>query len=343
MIDGIDLLDGLLLLTIFSIGFFIIKSDIRTKRIPNGLILCAISIGMFLYGMAVIVKTVSLVHFMAIILNAFISFVVGFLIWELGLWPAGDAKLFITFSFLIPFRCYSQTHLLFFPSFAFFINIFFVYLFFGVMKAVSAGIRWLLKQCGEKRPKWKIFMRYLRRKRKAVLRSITDMKLDWMWSRFFGGGTDGSAKWGVFLKIFVRLFMLSVLAMFSEKRSFHPGALSIYFIFFWFFRTLFNMFINTVGQKKIKVSEIQAGVNLSALTIKRVQSDTALSRGLDTLRAEGLTAQQANLIRECLSSKGSGIVYAYDTIPFSPFIFLGAVVTILLEGSVLYFLGFVMR
>ena len=61
-----------------------------------------------------------------VLFNTGIAFGVGFLMWHLRVWSAGDAKLFTLFAFLLPLRFYSRSFLNYFPSFALLLNIFIV-------------------------------------------------------------------------------------------------------------------------------------------------------------------------------------------------------------------------
>ncbi|MBL7130741.1 MAG: hypothetical protein ISS45_04990, partial [Candidatus Omnitrophica bacterium] len=57
-------------------------------------------------------------------INGLISIVIAYLFWKLGIWAAGDAKLFIVYALLIPLDYYSKSYLPYFPSFALLLNIF---------------------------------------------------------------------------------------------------------------------------------------------------------------------------------------------------------------------------
>ncbi len=70
------------------------------------------------------VFTVSLIYLYRVVLNAFIALIIGFLMWRFNAWAAGDAKLFIIYSLLLPLKYYWKSCLPYFPSFALLINIF---------------------------------------------------------------------------------------------------------------------------------------------------------------------------------------------------------------------------
>lgn len=335
---SIVLLDNFLILTVLLTSILVATEDIKTKRIPNKFILSAAAIGVFFYMIALLVGVIDFTYFVKIMVNTIISFIVSFGIWKLGLWPAGDAKLVITFSFLIPLQCYAQTYLSPFPSFVFLINICFVYLSFLAIKAVPAG--WCgflsLRQRGCFRQK--ILMCRLRRKWKAILRLASIKKHTWI----SGVVKNKNTVWKVLGWVFAKIFIISMAAMFFEKRSFQFRSFLIYFLFFGSLKILFRLFMDSYGRKRVGVSEIQPGANLSEVSIRRLRSDNAFFNSLDTLRPEGLTQHQAGLIRAYFSAKGIVSVYVHDTIPFSPFIILGAAATVLTKGSVLYLIGRIM-
>lgn len=335
---SIAVLDSFLLLTIFLTSILVVREDIKTKRIPNKFILSAASIGLFFYMIALVTGTVNFTYFLEVMVNVFISFVVSFGIWKLGLWPAGDAKLVVTFSFLIPLCYYAQTYLYLFPSFAFLINIFFVYLSFLMVKIIPIGWNHFsdLRQAGGGYSGQRIFACYMRKKWRVILRIARRKKHAWIWrdrprdagNKRFAGKAFGEA--------LIKIFIISVAVMSFERRSFQLRSFLVYFLFFGSLRILFSAFINSYGRKRIRVSEVHPGVNLSEASIKQLKADMSFFNGLDTLRAEGLTGHQASLVRDYLSSRGVVSVYVHDTIPFSPFIVSGAAVTILAKGSVLY-------
>jgi len=70
------------------------------------------------------VYTIHLGYIGRSLINAAIALVVAFLIWRFKFWAAGDAKLFIVYSLLIPLGYYWKSYFHYFPSFVLLINIF---------------------------------------------------------------------------------------------------------------------------------------------------------------------------------------------------------------------------
>jgi hypothetical protein len=75
-------------------------------------------------------------------LNIFLALFSGVLIWFAGLWTAGDAKLFLAYSALIPLSVYQWGYILHFPSFIILVNTFapyFLFYFVVILFNTSSG------------------------------------------------------------------------------------------------------------------------------------------------------------------------------------------------------------
>lgn len=110
---------------------------------------------------------------------------------------------------------------------------------------------------------------------------------------------------------------------------------SLYFVIFWALRALFEWFVRFSGQKRISCQGIHQGINLSEQTMRKLKKDRKFFETLSDFKAEGLTERQAVMIREYLKQQNIPAVHIYETIPFSPFVFLGVVLTAAAGGAVL--------
>ena len=63
-------------------------------------------------------------HLLDVVVNAVVAFALGLLLWWVGVWAAGDAKLFALLAFLLPLDFYETNLLAVFPSFVLFFNTF---------------------------------------------------------------------------------------------------------------------------------------------------------------------------------------------------------------------------
>lgn len=85
--------------------------------------------------------TVPLPFFQQSIINFIISIFVGYIIWLNKFWSAGDAKLFIVCSLLIPISNYWKSYLPLFPSMALLINIFVIVIFYIFFRSLFYWIK----------------------------------------------------------------------------------------------------------------------------------------------------------------------------------------------------------
>lgn len=131
------LIDWIFLPISFILGLLASYQDLKTGKISNkliifGVIWSAISFCiLFAIDPANSQEIVSGEYIWKVLLNAAIALTIGYLLWKLNLWAAGDAKLFALFALLIPHSFYWKSYFHFFPSFVLLVNIFFaVFLFF---------------------------------------------------------------------------------------------------------------------------------------------------------------------------------------------------------------------
>lgn len=81
-----------------------------------------------------VVFTISISYLWKSFVNIAVALIISFLMWRFDVWAAGDAKLFVVYSILLPMTFYWKSFFSFFPSFVLMINIFipiFIYLLIG--------------------------------------------------------------------------------------------------------------------------------------------------------------------------------------------------------------------
>ena len=78
--------------------------DIREGKIRNKWILLGLCYGTIVYVYLLIANPplLNIHELLPVLINAFLALCMGFLLWHLGLWSAGDAKLFFVLAFLLP-------------------------------------------------------------------------------------------------------------------------------------------------------------------------------------------------------------------------------------------------
>jgi len=114
---------------ILFLGIITTYEDIKTGKIRNKWIVIALiyailfNLGLIIY-MSVTGQEMRIAYFYELGISFIISLAAGFLMWTLGLWTAGDAKLFAAFSLLIPLTVYRWGHIPYFSSANILINTF---------------------------------------------------------------------------------------------------------------------------------------------------------------------------------------------------------------------------
>ena len=159
---------------ILWLGIITSYSDIRFGKIKNKHLLIALFAGLFLWGVLISNGIVDFKEFLSMIVYAMSSLFLGFFLWLMKMWSAGDAKLYSVFILLIPLSVYNLISG--WPIVAVLTNIFFPILLFLIAS---------------------MFIKSNHKQRVSVLRKITNPKilgnyflfifsLIWLINLFFG-------------------------------------------------------------------------------------------------------------------------------------------------------------
>lgn len=188
--------DILFLPVLFLIAALAVYQDFKQSIVSNRLIQIGLAWGFgvifFLTAARWIFKPSGFFDFLSVsynyvffvLLNFVISLICGFLFWRFKLWGAGDAKLFAVYSLLLPLKYYSNSFMLYFPSFSLLLNIFVIALCFLLFKSLfylyfklSRVSFWdFLYKAPEFFPKLKIYFKDLKKK-EALTRGLSSFLL----------------------------------------------------------------------------------------------------------------------------------------------------------------------
>jgi len=103
------------------IGFFTSYSDIKYGKIKNSYLkigfiyICCLYFFLFIYSQYFLHAN-NYKYLLGLLLNSSICLIVGYLLWHFNLWAAGDAKLLVIYSLLIPLETYINNYISYFPS-----------------------------------------------------------------------------------------------------------------------------------------------------------------------------------------------------------------------------------
>lgn len=109
---------------IIFLGLITSHQDIKSGKIRNKWIVFAIAYSAVLNLIFFLMGYYDSHYLSKFFLNGLLALATGFLLWYLALWTAGDAKLFFSYSLLLPLSIYKFSNFELFPSFNILIYVF---------------------------------------------------------------------------------------------------------------------------------------------------------------------------------------------------------------------------
>ncbi|MFA6383332.1 MAG: hypothetical protein WCX17_02825 [Parcubacteria group bacterium] len=287
---------------IFFISFFVLKEDWQYKKIRNKWIMLGFSAGAVYLVISYLFGIVSIEYLGKIVANTAISFLVGFLIWQFGFWPSGDAKFFTLIAFLLPLDLYAQAYLFYFPSFWLLFYSFAAFLVFIFFKALIFFVKYLFSHRGKSG-----------RTNELIAEVINSKKL--LNLNFW-------VKIGKRLAIGLLIYFIAV--KFFLKTDFNFWRFIISLVVFAVVLALLDFYVDHNSRYKIKTLELKKGMNISKETLAEIKKDNNFPELAGKIFPEGLTEKQASAIKNYLAGRDIQEIYIFKTIPFAWWIVLGA-------------------
>lgn len=317
-------------------------------------------------------------YFIDLTINTAIALIVGIILWKLDFWAAGDAKLFALFSFLIPLTFYSRDKIVYFPSFILLLNIymvsFFFLIFIGFSKIRFKKINFS-DFCQQIKQKMADYLKKLP-KNFQINNFLNFINLILIYALMFSAVFSFNFKINILkfsltsqLLVYLVLFLVykplsKFLKKYKKINIFVFPLLIIAGLFisgFWlnFFSKLnplvkffggFFVFIiamqiatkflsNQAETKKIKLDELKPNMLLAEEAINLLKQDKDFfQKDLERMYFDGLSLDQVEKIKTFVRAKNLEEIEIYRTFPFAPFIFAGAIITLILQGSLLNWL-----
>jgi archaeal preflagellin peptidase FlaK len=306
----------------------------------------------------------------AVAINAGLSFALAVTLWELGLWAAGDAKVYALLAFTLPLSVYSNNYLSYFPSFALFFNTFvamFVVLLieFTIQTAIVA-----------KRTRGHFFWaKFKGGLSKVAENKMVALKLIVFFLALFTFVRIGRhfVRFGLeqFMElnktiIYVLLFMMfrPLMRLAQKPWAFAAalaivGGFAIYAFFFdptgeakwelvnigWMagsiilFRLVYDSYLKATDEVEIPNANLRQGMILGDTTMKKFEERKQFFKEkVGTVAPDGLSEEQVVSLKEWfLDNNVDGTVFVARTIPFAPSLLIGALITVIVEGLVVVF------
>ncbi|MDI6605604.1 MAG: hypothetical protein QME65_00430, partial [Candidatus Omnitrophota bacterium] len=284
------------------------------------------------------------------------------------IWAAGDAKLFIVYTLLIPLDYYSKSYLPYFPSFTLLLNIFIpLFLFILIiafLKLINMAIcrlinyrkniLILIKECYEKisskiRVGWQeilgalvsyavIFLGLQILTSKLHLNPIWIIISILIVSRLISKGIKNN-------RIILLLTGIILLAYLGYEIIYQHHILQLILIFRNLIRLLFlfgvangilNFYIKYTQTNQIDIHNLKPKMLLSDGGLKELRKELKGSQDdAGVIYPDGLSEEQAELIKKIYIEKNYKTIEIYKTFPFAIWMFFGVILTLVLKGNVL--------
>lgn len=360
----LNLIYFLFLLPLAIIGISCSYTDIKYGKIFNKWIILGF-IYIFCLYIFIFFFLEGKVYIFKLILNGTIAFSAGYLLWYFKLWSAGDAKLFSVYAFLVPLNFYSKSYVLHFPSFNLLMNLFVPLLLVLIISALIVTLKELYKAKDRikklKLPETKrvfqllsyLFQLFLSYVFAFIILNLIIFPLirNFPISEVFNNPffifallllTIGSfnkkrreKKWLNWVLYGVILGYASLL-IFSGDLQRLISALKVALVFMVLVgltRNILDLYVQKREIEKVKIKNIKDGMILvkdkSSIFLSKLKED------FGALDAGGLSKNQVKLIKEFFKNNEELEIKIYKTLPFAPFLFLSAIISVFTQSSFL--------
>jgi len=350
---------------IMILGIATSYTDIKKGKVKNKHLIFALIYGLIAYSILILINLgeVRIGYLIELIIMSILSLIIGFVIWHVGLWTAGDAKLFFTYSFLLPLSVYKYGYMPYFASTNILINTFVpMFLFLFIILLFKTNLKQKL-----------FFLKKSFKPKQIFPLAVFLFAFGWLINLLF-----------FFVKIppdyFLMIFILFLLITIFEKITslsmfkiiiaigilrfffdtsiysitFLKGFLFILLLFiilrFFVISMGFYFFTREVDIKLLKKGMIPAEI-LYEEKDKYKKQDIIFYSFLNYLTektkkrkylfeptSEGLTEKEVKKLKKLEKKLGFEHLKIQQTIPFAPYMFFGVLLTIISQGNAFIFL-----
>ncbi|MEM3555711.1 MAG: hypothetical protein QXF56_03280 [Candidatus Micrarchaeia archaeon] len=340
------------ILFILLMGFLTSYEDMRKNRISNKYIGLAVAVAFLTNVVGSLLEPApdesKLLYVQTTLINAFLSFLVGLLLWRLRMWRAGDGKLFFAYSFLLPISAYYYGFTPYFPSFAILINSLipvFIILLWNVWVATSSS------------EKLEILKRTLHLK--SILYMLLSLiSMQWLILILFSWLSVDVASSAYLAMLLLLISSNSVQELLYEispplvllrllldsqflSYSFLTQSLLPFIVFVIALAFITNL-ASFRFNERVKITHLKPNMCcVDRIARKgRFYERVAAAGSALKLNYDALTEDDIKKLKE-MSRKGKlkfDEIIIRQTIPFAPFLFLGVLLTLVLKGDVITYL-----
>lgn len=374
-----SLIDYIFLPAIICLGIITSYEDIRLNRIRLCLIKWGLLYAVLGHLLLILVgfwgvagyEGVNGAYIKEYVVNGLVSLVASYSLWKMGGWAAGDAKLFVVFTLLIPLSYYSKGYLSVFPSFALLVNIFIPVFFFIFISTIERLLYITIASFSKKSKNRKFsfsvkeFFKNLivpakRKKKEITAKAVAYIFILTVASKVIG-------RYGInpiiILLIMILFFDSFCKLLIKNKALTIIFAVILLFYFTWEtvnqrFAMLLNLFTNIIlllllfaivnflikiyikhtQVYKIKVDKLKPKMIVEKDGMDKViLNNEDFKKQLGNIYPDGLLASQVELIKKHQNKLGKDYIEVYRTFSFAIWIFAGVLLTLFLRQNILSF------
>lgn len=318
------------LLPIMVVGSLCVFTDLKTQKIYNKVIAFG-----FFYGLVFFIyfsiNQYNETYFSDVLINFLISVFVSYALWFYNCWSAGDAKLFSLFAFLLPLSFYEKLNYPFFPSFDILINLFIPVVVFLLILSILNIVK-------EKKIDIKKVLNFVAIFFKA---SFIYILIYLLLGKVFGQFSEPISLFFRLLYFFFIFFTVKMVGKFLNRHFFlnyflifSTIAYSLYLVFCGedvFVQAVFlkvYLFLGTIFMIRMLINSY-----IDKCDVEVIKANGSKVETPDKTKKEKVNSKNIQKIL----SKGT-FAREYNNFPFSIFIFIAVIITILIKGSLLIFL-----
>ncbi len=350
---------------IVVVGIATSYEDVRFGKIRNKWIILGIVYGAVLH-VCFLLEDNEGQEALFLLSNAVLSFIVGYALWIFRLWSAGDAKLFIVFSFLIPVNNYMNPAIKFFPSYILLINIFVpvcfillaivIYYFLAHFRLSEFNMKEKLKFLKEKKGEYLsvfsgylvilLFTQFLMQKIRGALKpfskevTVLTYLFPFLLYRQLYPLLKRKSITNTLVAIFIIFALYTVVNGDISGLNYVSSAFKkafLYMVAGFLILKLLQFYIEKVEVKMIKIVNLSERDVLTEKAIANLKEKCTVGK----YYADGLTAEDVALVKSvCKEDEETEI---YNTVPFAPLAFCGVLITLVLKQSVARFVFSMMK
>ena len=280
-------------------------------------------------------------------INGLLSLAIGFIIWHLNLWTAGDAKLFFSYSLLLPLNIYKNANLNFFPALSI---LFYAFVPFAVFLILMLIIKTII---GKKFD----YIKKIFNMKNLFMSIVFIFAFIWIIELLLSlVGLKSNIVLLLLLlillhKVFnlinLNMFLISIviaLLRFIFDKSVFSIAFIHKFLIIVFVFTVLRYVISNLGYlyftKNVKIDSLKEGTipaeNIVKLgkQLKKIKNINSFFKeyhknALFKNKANGLSAQDIINLRKITKNSNIQYLKVYQTVSFSPFLFISVLLIII--------------